>query len=259
MPIFTDQIGETIDLKNVPERIVSLVPSQTELLFDLGLENKLVGRTKFCIHPASKVESIKRVGGTKNLNIETIKNLAPDLIIANKEENVFEQINELKSFCPVYTSDIKNMDDAFEMMRHIGAMMNVPQQAESLIQSILHSFSLLNNFEKIKVVYLIWQNPMMTVGSDTFINQLLEKAGMENVCADKIRYPEISVEEIKSSNADYILLSSEPFPFKEKQLMEFEKIFPTQKIVLVDGEMFSWYGSRMKFAAEYFLQLRKKI
>ncbi len=259
MPIYFDQLGESIDLKHVPKRIVSLVPSQTELLFDLGLENKIVGRTKFCIHPTSKIEQIKRVGGTKNLNIEVIKSLVPDLIIANKEENVLEQIKELKSFCPVYTSDIKNVEEAFDMMRCIGAIINVEQQAESLIQSIIQSFSRLNDFEKIKVVYLIWQNPMMTVGGDTFINQLLEKAGMENVFGDKNRYPKISVEEIKVSNADYILLSSEPFPFQEKHLKEIEKLFPTQKIILVDGEMFSWYGSRMKFAANYFLQLRHSM
>ena len=259
MKIFYDQLNRPISLTNTPNRIISLVPSQTELLFDLGLEEKIIGRTKFCIHPAEKVKSIRRIGGTKNLNIDLIKEMQPDLIIANKEENTKEQIDELVQHFPVWISDIKNLDEALDMIKRLGELLAIENKSLEMISKIKTNFSALQQFETKEAIYFIWQKPYISIGADTFINSMLQAAGFKNVLQNKTRYPEISEDEIRNSTAEYLLLSSEPFPFKEKQKQEFEKLFPTKKIVLVDGEMFSWYGSRLIKAADYFLKLRNEI
>ncbi len=254
---FTDQLGKKIVLQNIPQRVISIVPSQTELLFDVGLSDKIIGRTKFCIHPKPLIDKVQKVGGTKNLTIDLIQSLQPNLIIANKEENVKEQIEALEKICPVWISDITTIDEALQMMRSIGEIFEVQKNIAQLIETIENNFAQLQSFEKQKVIYLIWQEPMMTIGGDTFIHQLLSKAGLVNVFSHQNRYPEITDEQIIASDAALILLSSEPYPFTEKHKTAFENKFPNKKIVLVDGEMFSWYGSRMKLAANYFLQLRK--
>jgi ABC-type Fe3+-hydroxamate transport system substrate-binding protein len=256
MKIYSDQLNRPISLANSPQRIISLVPSQTELLFDLGKGDKVVGRTKFCIHPADEVKNIQRIGGTKNLNIELIKSLQPDLIIANKEENTKEQIDELVKHFPVWISDIQTLYDALDMITKIGELLEAEQKAKEMVSQIQANFSALKNTTPKKVIYFIWQNPYISVGADTFISAMLQSAGFENVLKNKSRYPEISEEEIRNSDAEFLFLSSEPYPFKEKQKHEFEKLFPTKKIILVDGEMFSWYGSRLLKAADYFLKLR---
>ena len=254
-----DQLQRKIFLPDVPQRVISLVPSLTELLFDIGLEKNIIGRTKFCIHPNDKVKNVQRIGGTKNINIDLIKSLHPDLIIANKEENVKEQIELLEKFCPVWISDISSVDDAFSMMNSFGNIFDVKTTTDFLIDSIRNDFNQLQSFKIKKVIYLIWQKPLLTIGGDTFIHQLLNRAGMQNVFNLELRYPEITKEQIRLSDAEYILLSSEPYPFKEYDKQIFEKNFPSKKIILVDGEMFSWYGSRMKKAAQYFIDLRKNL
>lgn len=259
MKIFYDQLNRPISLANTPSRIISLVPSQTELLFDLGLDEFVLGRTKFCIHPAVKVKSVRRIGGTKNLNIDLIKEMQPDLIIANKEENTKEQIDELAQHFPVWISDIKNLDEALDMIKRLGELLAIENKSLEIISKIKTNFSALQQFETKEAIYFIWQQPYISIGADTFINSMLQAAGFKNVLQNKTRYPEISEDEIRNSTAEYLLLSSEPFPFKEKQKQEFEKLFPTKKIVLVDGEMFSWYGSRLIKAADYFLKLRNEL
>ncbi|MEY4876319.1 MAG: hypothetical protein RL708_1468 [Bacteroidota bacterium] len=259
MKIFHDQLNRPISLTNTPSRIISLVPSQTELLFDLGLDEFVLGRTKFCIHPADKIKSVRRIGGTKNLNIELIKSMQPDLIIANKEENTKEQIDELAQHFPVWISDIKNLDEALDMIKRLGELLAVEKKSDEIIAAIKTNFAALQQFKIKEVIYFIWQQPYISIGADTFINSMLQAAGFKNVLQNKTRYPEITAEEINHSSAEYLLLSSEPFPFKEKQKQKFEKLFPTKKIVLVDGEMFSWYGSRLVKAADYFLKLRNQL
>jgi ABC-type Fe3+-hydroxamate transport system substrate-binding protein len=259
MKIFYDQLNRPISLANTPSRIISLVPSQTELLFDLGLDEQVIGRTKFCIHPADKIKSVRRIGGTKNLNIDLIKEMQPDLIIANKEENTKEQIDELAQHFPVWISDIKNLEEALDMIKRLGELLAVENKSQEIISKIKTNFSALQQFEIKEAIYFIWQQPYISVGADTFINSMLQAAGFKNVLQNKTRYPEISEDEILNSTAEYLLLSSEPFPFKEKQKHEFEKLFPTKKIILVDGEMFSWYGSRLIKAADYFLKLRNEF
>ncbi|MCY7409412.1 MAG: helical backbone metal receptor [Chitinophagales bacterium] len=271
-----DQLGREIQFPFPPKKIISIVPSQTELLFDLGLESEIIGITKFCIHPKEKVKGKIKVGGTKNLNIEKIKSLNPDLIIANKEENEEQQIKELMKFFPVYISDIKTLNDAYEMIQQVGEVVDRKSEAEIIIEEIKSSFSnpKLNNchpehFDKLSAsiieggnpkssAYLIWNNPMMTIGSDTFIHAMLQAAGFKNVFANRNRYPETSVEEIKKLKPEFLLLSSEPFPFNQKHVDELQPQLSATKIMLVDGEMFSWYGSRLLKAPEYFFQLQKK-
>lgn len=250
-----------------PRRIISLVPSQTELLFDLGLDQEVIGITKFCIHPGKWFKSKQKIGGTKQLNIPLIQSLLPDLVIANKEENVKEQVEAIEQFCPVYCSDISTLADSFVMTDEIGKLTNTRSKTSLLIESIKNEFSSLSATAKpvIKAAYLIWRNPYMTIGADTFINDMMCLAGFENVFASRNRYPEISIEELAAAGADVIFLSSEPFPFKQKHLIEMQawwsqnNVDPLPRFKIVDGEMFSWYGSRLLHSANYFRKLRESL
>lgn len=256
-----DQLERNVDLTYYPpKRIISLVPSQTELLYDLGLNEEVIGITKFCVHPENWFRNKERVGGTKNINIEKIISLQPDLILANKEENVKEQIEQLEKIAPVWISDINTFEDALQMIKIVGEITGATEKAETLITQIITNFSKLSTSNiKHRTAYLIWRDPYMTIGGDTFINNMLKKCGMQNVFEHLTRYPEISVEQIISTKPQLIFLSSEPYPFKEKHVEELKPFFDNTKIILVDGEMFSWYGSRMIYAAHYFKSLIKDI
>lgn len=251
-----DQIGEKITLMGFPNRIVSLVPSQTELLYDLGLHQEVVGITKFCIHPAAWHLQKTKVGGTKNINLQKVKALRPDLIIANKEENTKEDILALREVCPVYTSDIQSLDDAYRMMTDTATLTNRRSQADNLIQTIRSQFSGIKpTLNHLRVAYLIWKNPYMAAGHSTFIHHILELTGMKNVFEHLPRYPQFSIEALQLLSPDVILLSSEPFPFSDKHISDFRLCFPDTQIALVDGEMFSWYGSRLQFTSQYLAHL----
>jgi ABC-type Fe3+-hydroxamate transport system substrate-binding protein len=247
-------------LQSTPQKIISVVPSQTELLFDLGLNEEVIAITKFCVHPDEWFRSKTRIGGTKQLKTDSIKQLKPDLIMANKEENVKEQIEELEIDFPVWISDIKNLDDAYEMVEQVGLMVNKEQQAKQMTVQIKENFSRLQTTNsRLRTTYLIWQDPYMTIGGDTFINSMLETAGFENIFKNQKRYPEIKIDDLRTANCKLLLLSSEPFPFKEKHVDELQPQLPNTKIVLVDGQMFSWYGSRLLKAPDYFLSLYNLI
>ena len=237
-------------------RIISLVPSITETLFDLGAD-EIVGRTKFCIHPKDKVSDVEIVGGTKNVNIQKIIKLKPDLIIANKEENVKEQIVELQQSFKVLLTDISTLEDNYYLLKTLGNLLGKQEIAQKYNSKINEIFNGLQSSEKKSCVYLIWKNPYMTVGSDTFIHAVLQQAGFENIFKDQRRYPEISVEQMK--DAEYIFLSSEPFPFKEKHVDELQKLLPSSRIILVDGEAFSWYGTHLAKCEDYFKKLAGNI
>lgn len=256
-----DQLGRTVFLpQNPPKRIISLVPSQTELLHDLGLEAEVIGITKFCVHPQNWFRKKIRIGGTKKINIEKITALQPDLILANKEENVKEQIEAVEKIGPVWVSDVNNLDDAIDMIESIGLLIGRSQQSKQISQNIQQQFQKLQteNFQ-LPTTYLIWRDPYMTIGGDTFINDMLKKCGLHNVFEPQLRYPEITLEDIKAQRTRLILLSSEPYPFKEKHVEEIKAVLPGVKILMVDGEMFSWYGSRLLYAAQYFKELMNKI
>jgi len=260
---FTDGMGREVTINFPPKRIVSIVPSQTELLFDLGLDKEIIGLTKFCIHPIEKFAERTKVGGTKKLNIDLIKDLKPDLIIGNKEENTQSDIEELSGLFPVWMSDIFTLDDAMKTNSQIGELVDREPEAAYLNHLIssgfkdLKTLALQNHINK-KVAYLIWRKPFMAAGKNTFIDDVLLTNGMTNVVSQE-RYPEITIEKLKTLNCDLILLSSEPYPFKEKHIEEIQEEIPNAKIVLVDGEMFSWYGSRLVKAVQYFFEFQKAL
>ncbi len=253
----TDQLGNKIKLDKIPDKIISVVPSQSELLWDLGLQKELIGITKFCIHPNKMFTSIAKIGGTKNINIEKVKSFNPDLIIANKEENQKEQIEELQKFFPVWISDIYNLTDALNMITELGKLLNKKNVADLLANSINNKFESINKIIKKKnVVYLIWQQPIMAASSNTFIDSMLNVCGFNNLIENKSsRYPEVSAKELINLNPDFVFLSSEPYPFKKNHIDFYKKLLPNSKVILVDGEFFSWYGSRLKFAPDYFNEL----
>ncbi|MBS1645509.1 MAG: ABC transporter substrate-binding protein [Bacteroidetes bacterium] len=241
------------------QRIVSLVPSQTELLADLGLEDEVVGITKFCIHPKEWFRNKTRIGGTKTIDIEKIKSLKPDLILANKEENVKEQILALEQIAPVYVSDIQTLGEALDMIATIGTLCGKSARAKEIVVEIQNQFQNLHQAAQRSVAYCIWREPWMWVGKDTFIHDVLIRAGFKNVFAEVPRYPVVGLDALRAKSPEYIFLSSEPYPFKEKHKPEVQKIFPESKIILVDGELFSWYGSRLLQTPEYLTTLIKTL
>lgn len=238
-------------------RIISLVPSQTELLYDLELDEEIIGITKFCIRPEIWFKNKKRIGGTKDIHIEEILSLNPDLIIANKEENEKDQIEKLSSHCDVWVTDVNSLGAALQMILDIGNLTGKLQAAIKIRNEIELSFSELNKVVKKKnggsAAYLIWQNPYMAAASETFINDMIIKSGLKNIFENQLRYPRTTIEELNKLKPGYILLSSEPYPFAEKHRLEIEKLMPDCKVILVDGEMFSWYGSRLLKTPRYLI------
>jgi ABC-type Fe3+-hydroxamate transport system substrate-binding protein len=259
----TDQMGRNVQLPVYPpKRIISLVPSQTELLFDLGLEANVVGITKFCIHPKAWFRTKNKVGGTKTLNIPHIISLQPDLIIGNKEENEAAQIYELAAHFPLWMSDINTLANATDMIRQIGNLAGKSLESQAIstkIEDLFEQYALKRPLYKPKVVYLIWRKPYMVAAGNTFINEMLNQAGFENGFEHLERYPEIQLEALAEVNPDVIFLSSEPYPFATKHLDEFRQICPHAAVQIVDGEMFSWYGSRLLESSAYFSQLWKTL
>lgn len=247
-----DRVGRSVTFSFPPKRIVSLCPGITDTLFALNLEEKIVGRTRFCIHPKGKVENVPAVAGTKDIKLEAIQNVQPDLIIVEKEENTKDIVEELEKHFPVYVAEVQSVDDAFRMIEDMGNLTDRCEAATKLIDSIHHQFDSLPKTTGKRVGYVIWRKPYMVVGKDTYINSLLEKLGFINpfVEADG-RYPAVTAEDFQRAELNYVLLASEPFPFKEKHFKEFMDMMPETEPILVDGEMF-WYGPRMLEAARYF-------
>lgn len=252
----TDQLQRQLQLSQPPQRIISTVPSQTELLYSLGLEQQVTGITKFCVHPPQWKKTKTIIGGTKNLHLDKIRALAPDLIIANKEENLEAEINELAKDFPVFVSDVTNLPTALDMIEKIGVLTNTTAKATALIQTITRGFNKLENGKMNKrTAYLIWQEPYMTIGGDTFIHDMLQHCGCTNVFAHRQRYPETTIAELQSVQVELLLLSTEPYPFKQKHADALQALLPATTIALADGEFFSWYGSRLCHAPAYFTQL----
>lgn len=264
MKQFTDQLGTSHSFNSFPKRIVSLVPSQTELLYDLGLEDSIVGITKFCVHPYHLKSTKKNVGGTKSVHYDRIISLEPDIIICNKEENTLEMVDKLRKICPVWVTNIATIDDNFQMITDFGKIFNKRTEARKWNDKLAFALSDFKSFIKDipvrTVAYFIWKNPYMVAGSGTFIDELLKLNHFQNRFASKERYPEIELEKIEEEgDLDLILLSSEPFPFKAEDGYEIVKFTHNAQAILVDGEMFSWHGSRLLKAFEYFKYLHSSI
>lgn len=255
---FTDQTGCECRLTEYPERIISLVPSITELLFDLDLSEEIVGITKFCTKPEIHVAEKVKIGGTKNFNFNIIDQLRPDLIIGNKEENYKDGIIRLEKHYPVWLSDISSINTALNMILEVGKLVDKKSKARYLYKKIKADITSVKRiFPVLKTAYLIWKNPYMTVGGDTFINSMLEISGFSNIFSAQKRYPVIHLDELEQ--AELILLSTEPYRFTEKDVDTFRKRFINKSVHLVDGAIFSWYGSRMQYVAEEIKKLRSEI
>ncbi|MCC7466210.1 MAG: ABC transporter substrate-binding protein [Saprospiraceae bacterium] len=261
MRYFTDQLQRSVALPVwPPRRIISLVPSQTEYLADLGLEEAVVGITKFCLHPRNWFEQKTRIGGTKTLNIPKIAALKPDLIIGNKEENEISQIHLLEKEFPVWMSDIITLEDALNMMMALGELTGKEDVAKRISANVKRAFNQLTLPQKLKrAAYLIWRKPYMVAAGHTFVHEMMAKAGFENVFGDLSRYPEVSEQMLAEANPEVLLLSSEPYPFKEKHLAALKELCPKADVVLVDGELFSWYGSRLLGSPAYFDRLYRQL
>lgn len=264
MPILKDQIGITFEFTTSPRRIVSLVPSQTELLHDLGLEERIVGITKFCVHPYHFKSTKKIVGGTKKVHIEKIRLLQPDIIIANKEENTLEMVEELSKICPVWVTNIITMDDVFQMITDFGILFNCRTEAQKWKDKIQFAYKDFIHFMKNKptqkAAYFIWKDPYMVAGSDNFVNEMLKLNHFQNIYEDKGRYPEVEIRKMRiEGDPDVVFLSSEPFPFKEEDAFEIGRFTHHAKTIFVDGEMFSWYGSRILKAFDYFKKIHERL
>ncbi|MGI4742501.1 MAG: ABC transporter substrate-binding protein [Janthinobacterium lividum] len=252
----TDQLGRRVAVPFPPQRIVSLVPSQTELLFDLGVGSRVVGVTKFCVYPPEARQNAVVIGGTKNFDFEKIAALKPDLLIGNKEENYQAGIEQLAADYPVWLSDISTLPQALDMIKRVAFITGKKEPGETLATEIAASFAALTPpATGATAAYFIWRKPYIVAASGTFIDDMLRRAGLRNAFADLGRYPEISPEQLRAAAPAHILLSSEPYPFGAKHITEFQEICPAANIQIVDGELFSWYGSRLRLSAAYFQQL----
>lgn len=247
-----DQCGRDIVLETIPQRIVSLVPSQTELLYDLGLDERVVGITRFCVRPSSWQKTKTIVGGTKNVDIRKVQDLKPDLIIANREENEKDSVYALAKQYSVWISDIVTLENALTLIREVARITNASTEGERILREIHGQLRRFNPLPAERVVYLIWNNPFMAAGRQTFIDAMITQIGWQNI-VDEPRYPLVDIAWLRAQNPDRLLLSSEPFPFKQKHVTELQAYFP--RVELVDGESFSWYGSRLINSFTYFSTL----
>ena len=261
MPFDTDARGRTISLEAPPHRIVSLVPSQTELLAHLGLAERVVGITRFCERPADWRSQKTIVGGTKEVDLDTVRTLEPDLILANHEENTEEDVTALDAIAPVFVTEVKTVAEALDMIRTVGTLTDTSEQTSTLVGKIIARFEALPDLPSLRAAYLIWREPYMTVGGDTFIHDVMQWGGLENVYGDRTRYPEVTPAALADQDLDVVLCSSEPFPFhkKDKFTAELRQALSDTPVEIVDGQPFSWYGPRLLDTPSYLKDLRERL
>ena len=251
----TDHLGRKVVLPESPKRIISICPAITETLFSLGLEKEIVGRTKYCIFPKGIVDQVQIVGGTKEINFEKVKEIQPDLIFAEKEENTEEIVLKLEKIAPVFVLEVKSIQDAYRLITTLGEVTKTTEAAKMLLNSCQKSFQSIEGKENGKAAYVIWRKPYMVVGGTTYINDVLHQMGLQNPFTNEdSRYPVVTRQQLANAQLDKLFLASEPFRFLQKHVDEFQAFLPHTEIVLVDGEMF-WYGSRMLVAGEYLAEL----
>ena len=257
----SDARGHSISLNAAPQRIVSLVPSQTELLAYLNLEDEVVGLTRFCERPEGWRSEKTIVGGTKQVDINTVRDLDPNLILANHEENTAEDVAALDEIAPVFVTEVKTVSEALDMIRTVGTLTDTSEQTSTLVGRIISRFEALPEFSPLRVAYLIWREPYMSVGGDTFIHDVLQWGGLDNVYGDRTRYPEVTVDDLVAQDPDVVLCSSEPFPFHKKDefTADLRAALPDTPIEIVDGQPFSWYGPRLLHTPAYLTDLRERL
>lgn len=236
-------------------RIVCLVPSITELLCELGLERQLVGRTGFCVHPWETVRRIPKVGGTKNVRLDRVRELAPTHVVVNVDENTRETAAALAEFVPeVVVTHPQAPRDNLGLYRQMGEVFDRAEEAERLCAEFERAYERASAAERPPrdVLYLIWRDPWMTVAPQTYIAQTLALFNWRTVPGERgeERYPEVELEDL-AGRIDRVLLSSEPFHFKAEHVAEVEVLVPGTRVSLIDGEMTSWYGSRAIAGLDY--------
>lgn len=255
-----DDLQREVTFESPPRRVVCLCPSLTETLFALGVGESVAGRTKYCIHPAGRVQNVVTAGGTKDVDIEQVRSLRPDLIIAEKEENPEKAVATLAKTFPVFVFDVTDFDSALRAIAKLGELTGCTARAKVLARDIRDAFADLQPRTTHRVAYLIWRKPFMAAGRDTYIHALLQKCGLENVCAPLAgRYPPVTLESLRELGPELVLLPSEPFPFDDSHLAQLAPQIPAARVIRVNGEMFSWYGSRTLAAAEYLRQLISEL
>ena len=259
--LFQDMLDRTVEIPFPPQRIISLVPSITETLFELGLEKKIVGITDYCIHPKEKIKEATKIGGTKNPNIDLISTLKPDLIIADKNENTQSQVEKLMKIAPVFVMDVNNYEEALSMILLLGIISNCKKKAEDMVSAIRHSFQNLPRLDFSKTVFFpIWKGPCMTINKDTYIHSMIEKLGLINTFANKQNhYPKVGDKELEVLNPDFVFLPSEPCSYTPEDVVYCKSLFPNAKVIEVDGQMFAWYGARLLAASFYLHKLLFQI
>ncbi len=248
-----DDCGRTLRLARRPQRIISLCPSLTETLCALGAGERLVGRTRYCVHPQPAIAQVPACGGTKNPDLSAILALEPDLVIAEKEENRREDVEALGARIPVHVSAIESVPDALASCLRLAELLGEPAAGRRLADGIDTAWQALPRLSApLRVLYLIWRRPWMAAGAGTYIDAVLSRCGLDNV-ATRLpgRYPVLEPEAFATLDVDLCLLSSEPYPFARKHFGEVGALLPGARIERVDGEMFSWYGARMLPAAGY--------
>lgn len=252
-----DHLGNELLFRTKPKRIVSLVPSLSELVSAYEPDIELIGVTRFCEHPVKLRKEKTIIGGTKDLDIDKIIGLNADLILANKEENTKLDVTKLQDGQSVFVTDINDPQKAAAFIGEFETLVEIPE-SKKIHNKIKKALDLTIDKFKGTVAYVIWKDPLMLAGKNTYIDSWFSKIGLVNVVSSN-RYPSVSVKELIALSPDYVFLSSEPYPFKERNRQEFKKQFPGSKIVLVDGRLFSWYGPAILEAPQYFSKLLDKV
>lgn len=237
------------------------MPSQTELLAHLGLYDAVVGITRFCERPEHWRSEKEIVGGTKQVDADTVQALNPDLILANHEENTPEDVEALDAVAPVYVTEVKTVSEALDMIRTVGTLTDTADQTATLVGTIISRFQGLPDFPPLRAAYLIWREPYMTVGGDTFIHDVMQWGGLENIYGNRSRYPEVSLDELSEANPDVVFCASEPFPFHQQDefTADVRAALPDTAVAVVDGQPFSWYGPRLLDTPSYLTDLRTRL
>lgn len=252
MKTVRDHLDREVTYEYPPKKIISLCPSITETLFSINLANEVIGRTRYCTYPEDTVKKAHIVGGTKDMKLDVIHELKPDLIIVEKEENTKEMVEILEKHYPVYVTEVQSYQEALCMVEDLGKLTDREEEALKLVEKIKESFEDFLEVTPKRVAYAVWKKPYMVVGKNTYINSMLEKLGFVNPFVNfEGRYPAITKEDFQKAELDYLFLSTEPYPFKEKHFEEFLEFLPAVQPKIIDGEMF-WYGARMLLAASYF-------
>ncbi len=248
--MFVDAVGKSHPVAGADARIISLVPSITELLFALGLKNNVVGRTGFCVHPKQALRTVPKLGGTKDVDIDALFALEPTHVIVNIDENERPLYETLLGKVPhVVVTHPNAPEDNLELYRLLGGIFAREAEATRLCAEFDEALRALkatsDTCARQRVLYLIWREPWMTVSEDTYIAKTLRLVGWECVVTGvPARYPEISEPDIVAARPDLVLLSTEPYPFRAKHAAELERLCPNARVSLIDGEMISWYGNR---------------